>query len=97
MAQQQVEAKSDDAKSENVQSLGTTVNRTVKLAAEALVAPGSSLILDGQVLSGGVHLLGGLAARALLGPVGWFLFAADSYTKSVTGSNLYQLGTAKAH
>lgn len=99
MAQQQVGARTDDVvRSENVQSSESAVNRGVKLAGEALVAPGTSLLLDGQVVAGGAHLVGGLVARALLGPLGWFLVAANSYTRSVTGSNLTQVlgGAVKA-
>jgi hypothetical protein len=66
----------------------SVVSRGIKIAGEALVAPGSSLILDGNVLGGGAHLIGGLLAKWALGPVGWFLVAANSYTKSVTGNNL---------
>ncbi len=74
---------------------GTIALRGVKLAGEALVAPGSSLILDGKIVAGGAHLIGGLLARAALGPLGWILVAANSYTKSVTGNHLHeQIGAA---
>ena len=52
------------------------------------VAPGSSLILDGKVVAGGAHLLGGLVAKAVLGPIGVLLVAANSYSKSVTDKHL---------
>lgn len=69
---------------------GTTFARGVKLAGEAFVVPGSSLILDGRVGAGAAHLVGGLVAGALLGPVGYFLVAANSYTKSVTDHHLHE-------
>ncbi len=97
MAQQQSAAKSEDAKKPEAEMPpSTAVHRGVKLAGEALVAPGTSLLLDGQVLTGGAHLLGGLVAASVLGPVGWLLVAANSYSKSVTGDHLHkQFGGAK--
>ena len=62
----------------------------VKLAGEAFVAPGTSLILDGEIASGGAHLVGGLLAKWAVGPVGWVVLAANSYSKSVTDKNLYE-------
>ena len=74
----------------NVEEPGTGVvlGRTVKIAGEALIAPGSSLILDGQILPGAAHLVGGLLARWAIGPIGWLLVAANSYSRSVTGEGL---------
>jgi hypothetical protein len=69
-------------------SSGTVNGRGIKLAGAALVAPGSSLILDGKILPGAAHLVGGLLARWALGPIGWLLVAANSYSQSVTGKNL---------
>ncbi len=65
-------------------------SRAIKIAGEALVAPGSSLILDGDIVRGGLHLVGGLVAKAVLGPLGWFLVAANSYSKSVAGGHLHE-------
>ncbi len=98
MAQQQSAAKSGDAqKSEAEMAPTTAVHRGVKLAGEALVAPGASLLLDGQVLTGGAHLVGGLVAASVLGPLGWILVAANSYSKSVTGEHLHkQFGRTQA-
>lgn len=64
-----------------------TASRGIKLVGEA-VAPGASLLLDGDVGLGSIYLVGGWIARKALGPVGWFLVAADSYARSVTGRNL---------
>lgn len=74
---------------------GEVLSRTLKIAGETFVAPGSSLILDGDIARGGAHLVGGLLARWALGPVGWFLVAANSYSKSVTGENLTEVVTSK--
>jgi hypothetical protein len=69
-------------------SSGTVIGRGIKIAGETLIAPGSSLILDGKILPGAAHVVGGLLARWALGPVGWLLVAANSYSQSVTGRNL---------
>jgi hypothetical protein len=69
---------------------GTVVARGVKIAGEAVLAPGASLLLDGKVLEGGTHLLGAMVARWALGPIGWLLVAGNSYCKSVTGEHLHQ-------
>lgn len=59
----------------------------VKLVGEALI-PGMSLLLDGQVLAGGAHLVVGTVARIALGPLGHALVAMNSFTQSVTGKNI---------
>jgi hypothetical protein len=68
----------------------TIVNNAVKLAGEGLIAPGTSLLLDGDIKAGAGHVVAGLAAKALLGPVGWLLVAASSFAKSTTGKSLYE-------
>jgi hypothetical protein len=60
----------------------------VKLAGEALVAPGTSLALNGHVAAGLGHLGGAHLAKALLGPVGWLLVAANSYSLATSGNSL---------
>lgn len=62
----------------------------VKVAGEALVVPGASLLLDGNVKDGATHIVAAFVARALLGPVGWAYIAADSFSKSVSGKHLHQ-------
>lgn len=64
------------------------VERGIKIAGEALVAPGLSLILDGKLGAGALHAIAGLAAATVLGPPGYILLAANSYARSVTGRNL---------
>jgi len=66
-----------------------TVNNAVKLASEGLIAPGASLLLDGDFRGGGVHVVAGLVAKALLGPIGWVLVAADSFSRSTTSKTLF--------
>ena len=66
------------------------VTNAVRIAGEGLIAPGTSLLLDGDIKGGGLHVVVGLAARALIGPVGWLLVAADSFSKSSTGKNLHE-------
>jgi hypothetical protein len=68
----------------------TTLDNAVKLAGEGFIAPGASLLLDGNFKAGSLHVVAGFAARALLGPVGWFLVAASSFAKSTTGKNLVE-------
>jgi hypothetical protein len=63
------------------------VGNAVKLLGEA-VLPGASLILDGNVVSGGAHLLVGALAGAAFGPIGVVLAMANSYARSTTGKGL---------
>ena len=65
----------------------TSTQNAVKLIGESFV-PGASLLLDGEILAGGAHLVVGLAAKALLGPIGLGIVVANSYAKSTTGKNL---------
>ncbi len=61
----------------------------VKIVGEAFV-PGVSLLLEGNVKQGALHLAGGALGRAVLGPLGWFYAAADSYSLSSTGKHFHQ-------
>jgi len=65
------------------------IGRGIKILGETVV-PGASLVLDGELLPGAAHLVGGLVARWAFGPVGWLLVAANSYSKSVTGKSLVE-------
>ena len=74
---------------------GVVIGRGIKILGETVV-PGASLVLDGKILPGAAHLVGGLVARWAFGPVGWLLVAANSYSKSVTGRSLTEhLGSAR--
>lgn len=79
---------SSDSKGKNTMS--TELKNGIKAVGEAFIAPGSSLIIDGDVKNGALHLVGGLAAKSLVGPIGWGLIAADSFSMSVSGKHLHQ-------
>jgi hypothetical protein len=53
-----------------------------------MMFPGTSLLLGGRVKEGVTHSLLGWAGRAVLGPVGWAVIAANSYSKATTNKNL---------
>jgi hypothetical protein len=44
--------------------------------------------MEGKIVVGSIHLVVGAWAKAAIGPVGVALVIANSYTESVTGSNL---------
>lgn len=67
-----------------------TVNNAIKLIGET-VAPGTSLLIDGKILSGAAHMLVGMWSRAALGPLGLGLVIANSYATSTTGKGLLGL------
>ena len=69
---------------------GTPILNGVKAAGEVFAFPGASLVIDGNIKGAALHIAGAAAARVLLGPVGWFYFAADSFSKSVSGKNLHE-------
>jgi hypothetical protein len=75
---------------ENEMSEQSTLTNGIKAASEALILPGSSLILDGNVKSGAIHAVGGLLAKVVIGPLGWGLVAADSFSQSVSGMPLHK-------
>ena len=62
----------------------------VKALGEAMILPGSSLILDGEIKGATLHAAGGLLARALVGPIGWLAIASNSFSKSVSGKNIWE-------
>lgn len=66
-----------------------TGTKAVKLVGEALV-PGVSLVIDGDIKNGVLHLAGGLLGKAFLGPPAWIYAAADSYSMSTTGKHFHQ-------
>jgi len=63
------------------------MENAVKLVGEALL-PGASLLMEGEILKGGAHMLAGFAAKALLGPIGLVVVAANSYSQSTTGQGI---------
>lgn len=66
-----------------------STKNAIKLAGEAIL-PGASLLMDGQILHGGLHLIAGAVAKAFLGPVGIAVVIANSYSNSTTGKNLLE-------
>lgn len=63
------------------------VGRAVKIAGET-ITPGASLILDGNLRLGILHVIGAGLLTGLVGPIGSVLLAANSYSKSVSGKSL---------
>jgi ethanolamine utilization microcompartment shell protein EutS len=76
---------------------GEMVVNGLKAIGEVTVAPGSSLIIDGDIKSGALHLVGGLLAKWALGPIGVIVVATNSYSKSVTGKSLFQHLSSARH
>ena len=74
--------------SQEQNNLTSVLTNGVRLAGDTLVAPGTSLILDGQLGAGVARVAVGFAARAALGPIGWLAVAADAYAKTTTGRGL---------
>jgi hypothetical protein len=66
----------------------TPLTNAARLLGESML-PGASLMMDGKVVTGAAHALLGFGARALAGPAGIVLVAANSYSKSVTGKYLW--------
>lgn len=64
-----------------------TIDNAIKLLGEAAL-PGASLLIDGKIGIGGLHLIAGAWAKAAIGPVGAAIVMANSYSESVTGKNL---------
>ncbi|WP_417798737.1 DUF6072 family protein [Terasakiella pusilla] len=71
------------------------ISNGVKLVGETLL-PGTSLLMDGRVKEGAAHVAVGLAARVLLGPIGWGLVAANSFANSVSNQGLVGMATGLA-
>lgn len=78
---------SSEDKKENNESL---VN-IVKLLGEFLLLPGTSLLADGKIKKGFVHVGAGIVAGLLLGVPGAALVAANSFSMSKTDKNLIRL------
>lgn len=68
--------------------LSPAIANGVRLVGDTLVAPGTSLLIDGKIGAGAGRVVAGLVARAAIGPIGWLAIAADSYTKSTTGRGI---------
>lgn len=71
----------------------------VKLIADVAVLPGLGQLAEGKIAEGAIYGVGGLAATALLGPLGWIAwvgFGLDSYSKSASGRHLWELRAPKS-
>jgi len=73
-----------------VLSASDQVLNGVKIISDVAVLPGSSLLVEGKILEGSAHAIVGHVAMRLIGPVGWVLVAANSYSKSSSGLGLYE-------
>jgi hypothetical protein len=62
----------------------------VKAVADIGVLPGASLLAEGDIKSGTLHVVAGVLARSLFGPIGWVAVGADALSLSVTGRHLHQ-------
>jgi hypothetical protein len=75
------------------ESVSDTTGNGVKLLGEVIV-PGASQFIDGNVKSGGLHLLGSVAAIAMLGGPGGLLVSAllrgNSFTTSTLDKPIYK-------
>ncbi len=69
-------------------SVGMLTNG-VKLVGETIL-PGASLLMDGSFVNGAAHVAAGAAAAAVVAPWAVLLVVADSFSKSVSGKNLWE-------
>ena len=51
--------------------------------------PGASLLMDGNLVNGAAHAALGIAAVTFIAPWAGLIVVADSFSKSVTGKNLW--------
>jgi hypothetical protein len=68
---------------------------TVARVAKSIVdigLPGFSLYMDRDFSDGLVHTVAGLGAGIVLGPLGMWLVAANSISRSSSGKNLWERG-----
>jgi hypothetical protein len=68
-------------------SVGMLTNGA-KLVGES-VLPGASLLMDGNLVNGAAHAAVGVAAATFIAPWAVLLVVADSFSKSVSGKNLW--------
>ena len=68
--------------------MSDVINNGVKLIGETML-PGASLLLDGNLVNGAAHVAVGAAAAAFVAPWAVLLVVADSFSKSVSGKNLW--------
>ena len=66
-----------------------TLGKALKLGGELMV-PGFSQYADREFGQGLVHTGIAIVAKVAIGPAGFFLAAANSFTKSLTGKHLHE-------
>jgi hypothetical protein len=69
-------------------SIGMLTNGA-KLIGES-VLPGTSLIMDGNLVNGAAHVAVGALAATFVAPWAVLLVAADSLSTSISGKNLWE-------
>ena len=65
------------------------VTNGVKMIGETML-PGASLLMDGNLTEGAAHAALGLAAATFVAPWAVLVVVADSFSKSISGKNLWQ-------
>lgn len=61
-----------------------------KAVADLGILPGASLLAEGDIRSGTLHVIAGVVAKSFFGPIGWVAVGADALSLSVSGKHLYQ-------
>jgi hypothetical protein len=69
--------------------MSDVINNGVKLVGETML-PGASLFLDGNLVNGAAHTAAAAAAMYFMAPWAVVLVVADSFSKSVTGKNVWE-------
>ena len=67
---------------------GGMVTNGIKMFGETML-PGASLLMDGNLVNGAAHAALGIAAVTFIAPWAGLIVVADSFSKSVTGKNLW--------
>ena len=76
---------------EDTQSAAQPIKTVAQLASEfVLPVPGGANLINGDFKNAGIHAVLGLAAGALLGPIGVIAVGVNSFSKATTGRPLYE-------
>lgn len=69
----------------------------VKFVGNMAVLPGIGQIIEGSLGKGVLYGVAGIAANAIVGPLGWIATGLDSYSLSSSGKHLWELfGSSKS-
>ena len=63
----------------------------VKFIGNMAVLPGIGQIIEGSLGKGVLYGVTGVAASAIVGPLGWIVTGLDSYSLSTSGKHLWEL------